>query len=70
MLTLAGGLMALPLSILFNTLFNYGLFFEPAETIRLWLSTLGLCVLLGLLASILPAWQAMRVDPLSAMQME
>jgi putative ABC transport system permease protein len=70
LLTLGGGLMALPLSILFNTFFNYGLFFDTAETVRLWLSTLGLCVLIGVLASILPAWQAMRVDPLSAMQME
>ncbi len=70
LLTLVGGLAALPLSILFNAFFNYGLFFNTAETIRLWLSTLGLCALLGLLASILPAWQAMRVDPLSAMQME
>ncbi len=70
LLTLGGGLAALPLSILFNAFLNYGLFVNPPETIRLWLSTLGLCTLLGLLASILPAWQAMRVDPLSAMQME
>jgi putative ABC transport system permease protein len=70
LLTLGGGLAALPLSILFNQYMNYGLFLHPSETIRLWLSTLGLCMLIGLLASILPAWQAMRVDPLSAMQME
>jgi putative ABC transport system permease protein len=69
-LTLCGGLTALPLSIAFNGILNYGLFVDGLETIRLWLATLGLCLLIGLLASILPAWQAMRVDPLSAMQMD
>ncbi len=70
MLTVGGGLMSLPLSILFNTFVNFGLFVDPAEIIRLWLSAIGLCVLIGLAASILPAWQAMRVDPLASMQMD
>jgi putative ABC transport system permease protein len=69
-LTLCGGLASFPLSIVFNGILDYGLFLNGAETIRLWLTTLGLCMLIGLLASILPAWQAMRVDPLSALQME
>ncbi len=69
-LTLCGGLAALPLSIVFNGFFNYGLFLDWVETIRLWLVTLGLCTLIGLLASILPAWQALRVDPLAAIQMD
>ncbi|MGB7537596.1 MAG: FtsX-like permease family protein [Anaerolineales bacterium] len=69
-LTVGGGLMSLPLSILFNAIVNFGLFVDPAEIIRLWLSSIGLCVLIGLAASILPAWQAMRVDPLTSMQME
>jgi putative ABC transport system permease protein len=70
LLTLCGGLMALPISIFFNGSLNYGLLFNGMETVRLWLVTLGLCFLIGVLASILPAWQAMRVDPLTAIQME
>jgi putative ABC transport system permease protein len=70
MLTVGGGLLSLPLSILFNAFVNFGLFVDPAEIIRLWLSSIGLCVLIGFLGSILPAWQAMRVDPLTSMQMD
>jgi putative ABC transport system permease protein len=70
MLTVGGGVMSLPLSVLFNAIVNFGLFVDPAEIIRLWLSAIGLCVLIGLAASILPAWQAMRVDPLASMQMD
>jgi putative ABC transport system permease protein len=69
-LTLCGGLLSLPLSVVFNGILNYGLFLNWADTVRLWSSTLGLCLGIGLLAAILPAWQAMRVDPLSAMQMD
>ena len=70
MLTVGGGVLSLPLSVLFNAFVNFGLFVDPAEIIRLWLSAIGLCVLIGLAASILPAWQAMRVDPLTSMQMD
>jgi putative ABC transport system permease protein len=69
-LSLCGGVAALPLSAVFNRILNYGLFMNGAETIRLWATTFGWCLLIGLLASLLPAWQAMRVDPLSALQME
>jgi len=70
LLTLGGGLASLPLSIVFNGILNYGLFLNLAATVRIWSTALGLCVVIGVLAAILPAWQAMRVDPLSAMQME
>jgi putative ABC transport system permease protein len=70
LLTLCGGLTSLPLSVVFNGILNYGLFLNWADTIQLWLTTLGLCLLIGVLASLLPAWQATRVDPLSALQME
>jgi putative ABC transport system permease protein len=69
-LTLCGGLAALPLSVVFSGSLNYGLFLDWAETIRVWLATLGLCLVIGALASVLPAWQALRVDPLAAMQMD
>jgi putative ABC transport system permease protein len=70
LLTLCGGVVSLPLSVVFNGILNYGLFLHWTETVRLWASTLGLCLGIGLLAAVLPAWQAMRVEPLSAMQME
>lgn len=69
-LVLAGGLLALPASFVFGKMFGYGAFFSILETIRLWLGTLGLCLLIGLLASLLPAWHAVRVDPLEALQSE
>jgi putative ABC transport system permease protein len=70
LLTLCGGVAAVPISVVFNGSLDYGLFLNWAETIRLWITTLGLCLVIGVLASLLPAWQAVRVDPLSAQQME
>ncbi|MBN1440566.1 MAG: ABC transporter permease [Anaerolineales bacterium] len=70
LLTTAGGILALPLSALSNQVFSYGLFYDPARMIGLWLSALGVCLLIGILAAALPAWQAVRVDPLAAMQMD
>jgi ABC-type lipoprotein release transport system permease subunit len=29
-----------------------------------------MCLVIGVLASLLPSWQAMRVDPLTAMRMD
>jgi putative ABC transport system permease protein len=69
-LVLAGGLLSFPASFVFGKIFGYGAFFSIWETIRLWLGTLGLCLLIGLLASLLPAWQAVRVDPLEALRSE
>jgi putative ABC transport system permease protein len=69
-LTVCGGLAALPISLVLDKTMNYGLAANLTETIRLWISTLGWCLVIGLLASVVPAWQALRVDPLAAMQME
>jgi putative ABC transport system permease protein len=70
LLTLGGALASLPVSVLFDRVLRYGLFLNLMQTLRLWGATIGLCLLIGMLAAILPAAQAMRVDPLSAMQME
>jgi putative ABC transport system permease protein len=70
LLTLCGGLFAIPLSIAMDKLINYGMFWSWTETLHIWLSTLGMCLVIGVLASLLPSWQAMRVDPLTAMRMD
>jgi putative ABC transport system permease protein len=69
-MTLCGGLAALPISIATSAVLDYGLQYRWFETLQIWLGTLGVCLLIGVLAAILPAWQALRVDPLTAMQME
>jgi ABC-type antimicrobial peptide transport system permease subunit len=69
-LSLAGGIVALPVSTLVNTFFNFGLAFTPVEIVAQWITIVGGCVLLGLVAAFLPAWQAVRVNPLEALQSE
>jgi putative ABC transport system permease protein len=70
LLSLAGGIVALPVSTLVNTFFNFGLAFTPAGEVLQWITIVGGCVLLGLVAAFLPAWQAVRVNPLEALQSE
>jgi ABC-type antimicrobial peptide transport system permease subunit len=70
LLSLAGGLVALPVSTLVNTYLNFGLVFTPAEIAVQWMTIVGGCMLIGLVAAFLPAWQAVRVNPLEAMQSE
>jgi putative ABC transport system permease protein len=70
LLSLAGGIVALPVSTLVNTYLNFGLVFSQAELVSQWMTIVGGCVLIGLAAAFLPAWQAVRVNPLEAMQSE
>jgi putative ABC transport system permease protein len=70
LLSLAGGIVALPVSTLVNTYLNFGLVFSQAELVNQWMTIVGGCVLIGLAAAFLPAWQAVRVNPLEAMQSE
>jgi putative ABC transport system permease protein len=77
-LSLLGALVALPFSILVQgvllplstaeaadvgSLFTVGL-------LQSWVGTIGIAILIGILASLLPAWQAVRVDPLEALRYE
>ncbi len=70
LLCLIGGLVALPVSTLVNTYLNFGLVFTPEEVVVQWITIVGGSVLIGLLAALLPAWQAVRVNPLEALQSE
>jgi putative ABC transport system permease protein len=70
LLSLMGGIVALPVSTLVNTYLNFGLVFTPEEIVVQWMTIVGGCVLIGLVAALLPAWQAVRVNPLEALQSE
>lgn len=77
-LSMLGAIVALPMSILLRWVLQIttggsasdvgGLF--DINPIPAWLGTIGIAVVIGLLASLLPAWQAMRVDPLEALRYE
>ena len=69
LLSVLGGVLALPISIVTNNVL-VEIPLSAAETLTVWLMTMGLCILVGILASIFPAWQAVRVDPLKALQFE
>ncbi len=68
LLSLLGGVVALPVFLIVNRYLNFGTFFSTAQMARMWLATMGACTIVGLLAAMLPAWQAVRVDPLEALQ--
>lgn len=77
-LSLLGAIVALPMSLLVRLFLQLtvggnasdvgGLF--DINPVPAWLGTIGIAVVIGLLASLLPAWQAMRVDPLEALRYE
>jgi putative ABC transport system permease protein len=70
LLSLTGGILALPVSTLVNKYLNFGLAFSPAETAAQWATIVGGCMAIGLAAALFPAWQAARVNPLEALQSE
>jgi putative ABC transport system permease protein len=70
LLSLAGGILALPVSTLVNMYLNFGLAFSTAETAAQWVTIVGGCMAIGLAAALFPAWQAARVNPLEALQSE
>ncbi|MCJ7776719.1 MAG: ABC transporter permease [Sedimentisphaerales bacterium] len=66
LLSVIGGVLALPISIITSN--GMGLALSAAETLTVWLTTMGVCILIGILASLLPAWQAIHVEPLEALK--
>lgn len=65
---LLGALTALPMSIAYTGF----LWRMPVDVtvILAWLPIVGVAIPVGVLASLLPAWQALRVDPLEALRYE
>ncbi len=69
-LSMAGAVLALPLSTLMaRTLLAY-VTGEIMDTVSIWLTSLSLAIVIGTLASLLPAWLALRVSPLEALRYE
>jgi putative ABC transport system permease protein len=66
-LSLVGAIMALPLAFVMNWVLGFGDF---ADVPPAWLGSILATVIVGVLASLLPAWQAVRVDPLEALRYE
>jgi putative ABC transport system permease protein len=77
-LSLLGALVALPFSVLVQWILEFTTSGKSSSasdifTIDLfqsWIGTIAIAVVIGVLASLLPAWQAMRVDPLEALRYE
>jgi putative ABC transport system permease protein len=67
-ISLLGALTALPISVGFSRLL-WSMSIN-VTVIQAWLPILGVAIPIGVLASLLPAWQAVRVDPLDALKYE
>jgi putative ABC transport system permease protein len=68
-LSFFGALLALPIA-LFLTRWGMAEFSGISGILSVWLQTILVAMIVGLLASVLPAWQALRVDPLEALRYE
>jgi putative ABC transport system permease protein len=68
-LSLLGAILALPIAVLL-TRWGMSEFGGLSGVLSVWLQTILVAMIVGLLASILPAWQALRVDPLEALRYE
>jgi putative ABC transport system permease protein len=68
-LSVLGAILALPIAILL-TRWGMSEFGGISGILSVWLQTILIAMIVGLLASILPAWQALRVDPLEALRYE
>ena len=69
LLSLLGAILALPIAIFF-TRWGMSEFSGLIGIFSVWLQTILVAVVVGLLATVLPAWQALRVDPLEALRYE
>ena len=69
-LSLAGALLAGPLWVLIRVFVDIGIVSAADVIISNWINISLLAILTGLGASLLPAWRAVRVDPLEALRYE
>jgi putative ABC transport system permease protein len=70
LLSLLGAILALPLSLLMAKTVLVQVTGTFSNTYSTWLSSMGIAVIVGLLAALLPAWLAVRVNPLEALRDE
>jgi putative ABC transport system permease protein len=68
-LSLFGAVLALPIAVFF-TRWGMSEISGMSGIFSVWLQTILVAMTVGLLASVLPAWQALRVDPLEALRYE
>ncbi len=68
-LSVLGAILALPIAVLL-TRWGMSEFGGITGILSVWLQTILIAIIVGLLASVLPAWQALRVDPLEALRYE
>ncbi|UCC63818.1 MAG: ABC transporter permease [Anaerolineae bacterium] len=69
-LVLVGAIVAWPVWALFRLILQDDVVATTGMFISSWLQMLVTALIAGVLASLWPAWQAMRVDPLQALQYE
>jgi putative ABC transport system permease protein len=68
-LSLLGAMTALPIAVFLN---QWGMseYNTLSGVLQVWWQTIVVASIVGIVASILPAWQALRVDPLEALRYE
>ena len=70
-LSLSGALLAFPLKKFTElVILQFGRISLLQDELGIWFGSILMAALVGVLAALLPAWQAMRVDPLEAMRYE
>jgi putative ABC transport system permease protein len=69
-LSLLGTMAALPIAVFFVQWGMSGYLSSVPGVLRVWWQTLVTAVAVGMVASLLPAWQAVRVDPLESLRYE
>jgi putative ABC transport system permease protein len=70
LLSILGAVVALPVAMFFVQWGMSGYLSSIPGILQVWWQTLAIAVGVGLIASLLPAWQAVRVDPLEALRYE
>ena len=70
LLSLLGAVLALPIAVFFVRWGMSEFFTSVSGILRIWGQTMITAVTVGSVASLLPAWQAVRVDPLESLRYE
>ena len=70
-LSVSGALLAFPFKKFVElVILQFGRLSLVQDELGIWFGSIAVAALVGVLAALLPAWQAMRVDPLEAMRYE